>query len=169
MEIDDPKPVQIKPKKKKKPIMKLKIPEEHTTPMDSGMGVNEEEKASDSIQSTGSYQHVNIDKEQIEIDEEMTKYAQQVHNDKFKLSKKFTDPAGTLESNGDASMTSNSLCNRIAESSLGSGTMSFEDIQKTVMRIGIDDNLEEELQAEVGEDDALFKDPDVSINLNDLK
>jgi hypothetical protein len=47
--------------------------------------------------------------------------------------------------------------------------MSFEDIQKTVMRIGVDDNLEEELQSEVGEDGALFKDPDVSINLNDLK
>lgn len=59
-----------------------------------------------------------------------------------------------------------------AKSSLGSGTMSFEDIQKTVMRIdnsGENDNLEEELQAEVGEDDALFKDPHVSINLNDLK
>lgn len=60
-----------------------------------------------------------------------------------------------------------------AKSSLGSGTMSFEDIQKTVMRIDKDlpagYNLEEELQAEVGEDDALFKDPNVSINLNDLK
>lgn len=60
-----------------------------------------------------------------------------------------------------------------AKSSLGSGTMSFEDLQKTVMRIDKDlpagYNLEEELQAEVGEDDALFKDPNVSINLNDLK
>lgn len=118
--------------------MKLKIPEENNIPTDSAMGVGEETKADDSIQSTRSnirkqfcnilakfwiilflklfclsYDRLDIDKEQIEIDEEMTKYAQQVHNDKITLSKKFTDPSGTLESSGDASMTSSSLCSRI--------------------------------------------------------
>jgi hypothetical protein len=143
--------------------------------------MGEETKAADSIISTGSYQHVIVDKEQIEIQDEMDKFAPQVHGNTITLKKKFAEPAGTLESNADVSMTSNSLCNRIAESSLGSGTMSFEDIQKTVMHIDkysnkVDDSdnstMEDELVAQINENDAVLKgnkDLDVSINLSDLK
>jgi hypothetical protein len=182
MEIDNPEPVEEKPKKKKKKFLaKLKIPEDHSNPTDSGAGMGEETKAADSIISTGSYQHVIVDKEQIEIQDEMDKFAPQVHGNTITLKKKFAEPAGTLESNADVSMTSNSLCNRIAESSLGSGTMSFEDIQKTVMHIDkysnkVDDSdnstMEDELVAQINENDAVLKgnkDLDVSINLSDLK
>lgn len=54
MEVDHQDQAQPKPKKKKKPMMKLKIPEENNIPTDSAMGVGEEAKADDSIQSTRS-------------------------------------------------------------------------------------------------------------------
>ena len=145
--------------------MKLKIPDQHSDPIDNGVGMGEENKIVDSIQSTGSYQHVSINKEQIDIQDEMNKFAPQVHNNVITLSKQFAEPVGTLESNADVSMTSNSLWNRIAESSLGSGTMSFEDIQKTVMHIDKyadkDEDasavMEEDLAMEMSENESLFK------------
>ena len=78
-------------------------------------------------------------------------------------------------------MTSNSLCNRIAESSLGSGTMSFEDLQKTVMHIDsiynktkgkADSATDIEMESEIKENDPILKgnkDLEISINLTDLK
>lgn len=56
--------------------------------------------------------------------------------------------------------------------------MSFEDIQKTVMHIdknnkeegdGPSSTLEEDLSTEISDNESFFKDPDVSINLSDLK
>lgn len=161
--------------------MKLNIPAESKQPIEGTAGVGEETKVSDSMQSTSSYQNIAVDKEQIDIQDEMNKFAPQVHGNTITLKKKFAEPAGTIESNADVSMTSNSLCNRIAESSLGSGTMSFEDIQKTVMHIDkngnkdgedANTNMEEELEAEFKENDPILKgnkDLDVSINLSDLK
>lgn len=159
-------------------LMKLKIPEQHTNP-DSGVGMGDETKAADSIQSTGSYQHITVNKDEIEIQDGLNAYAPQVHGNTITLKKKFAEPAGTLESTADVSMTSNSLCNRIAESSLGSGTMSFEDIQKTVMHIDrnsreddASSTMEEDIENEINENNAILKgnkDLDVSINLSDLK
>mmetsp|Transcript_13375 Transcript_13375/g.15006 ORF Transcript_13375/g.15006 Transcript_13375/m.15006 type:complete len:108 (+) Transcript_13375:386-709(+) len=56
--------------------------------------------------------------------------------------------------------------------------MSFEDIQKTVMHIdknykGDDESasstMEDDLATEIGDNESFYKDPDISINLSDLK
>jgi hypothetical protein len=112
----------------------------------------------------------------------MNKFAPQVQGNTITLKKKFVDGAGTLESNADVSMTSNSLWNRIAESSLGSGTMSLEDLQKTVMHIDSIVNKGKsdtdstsgdiEMESEIKENDPILKgnkDLEISINLKDLK
>lgn len=179
MEPDQPMSAAQQPvkKKKKRPMMKLKIPEQHTTPEENVIGVGEEKKVADSIQSTDAYQHVVIDKEQIDIQDEMNKYAPTVHGNTFNLSRDFAEQSVPNTSTADVSMTSNSLCNRIAESSLGSGTMSFEDIQKTVMHIeknyGNDteasSTMEEEIASEIDENRSLFDNSDMSIDLSDLK
>ncbi|CAI2365688.1 unnamed protein product [Moneuplotes crassus] len=179
METDQPMSAAQQPvkKKKKRPMMKLKIPEQHTTPEENVIGVGEEKKVADSIQSTDSYQHVVIDKEQIDIQDEMDKYAPTVHGNTFNLSRDFAEQSVPNTSTADVSMTSNSLCNRIAESSLGSGTMSFEDIQKTVMHIeknyGNDteasSTMEEEIASEIDENRSLFDNSEMSIDLSDLK
>jgi len=103
-------PVDEKPKKKKKrPMMKLKIPEQHTAPEENTVGVGEEAKIADSIQSTESYQHVSIDKEQIDIQDEMDKFAPQVHGNTVNLKRELVEPTATVDTNADVSMTSNSL------------------------------------------------------------
>ena len=165
--------------------MKLKIPESTNEQIQNRIGMGEEAKAAESIQSTGSYQNIALEKEQIEIRDQMDKFAPQVLDNTVTLQKEFADPTGTLESNADVSMNStNSICNRIAESSLGlgSGTMSFEDIQKTVMHIGknakggegddANSTMEDDIMTEINENNAVLKgnkDLSVSINLNDLK
>jgi hypothetical protein len=109
MEVDNPDVQNEKPKKKKKmkPMMKLKIPD--SQPTDSGVGLTEEAKVGDSRSTGSSYHNVVVDKESIEIQDEMDKFAPQVHGNTVTFKKKFAEPAGTLESNADVSMTSNSL------------------------------------------------------------
>ena len=75
-------------KPKKKPGLKLKITEEHKAPLDWGIGVGDESKAADSIQSNSSFQSILIDKEQIDILDEMNKFAPQVQG-KLKTNVKF--------------------------------------------------------------------------------
>jgi len=179
MEVDQPMTTDKKSKKRpKKPLLKLKLPEDHTTPNFETAGVTEETKAADSMQSTSSYNPINVSEEQIDLQDEMNKFAPQVHGDTITLKKQFVEPSCTLDSNADVSMTSNSLCNKIAESSLGSGTMSFEDIiqiDKTVMKNNDkqdNSNLEEELESEFKENEAILKgnkDLDVTIKLSDLR
>lgn len=89
MEVDPPLPTDEKPKKKKKKFLgKLKIPEDHSNPTESDMGMGEETKAADSIQSTGSYQHVIVDREQIDIQDGLNKFAPQVRDNTITLKSK---------------------------------------------------------------------------------
>ena len=96
-------------KKKKKPFLKLDIPDDNNKPIEEGAGVGEESKVGDSMQSNSSYQNIAVDKEQIDIEDDMDRFAPQVQGNTVTLKKKFAEPTGTLESNADFSMTSNSL------------------------------------------------------------
>ena len=82
---------------------------------------------------------ISVSNDQVDLlQEEVNKYAPQVDDGTVKLNKQLGGPASTMESNGDASMNSNSLCNKIAESSLNNGTMSFEDmvqLDKTICKV----------------------------------
>lgn len=112
MDVDEPMdPVdQTKQKKKKKrPGLKLKLPDDHKAPqLSESAGVGEETKASDSMGSS-TYSQIHVSQAQIDLENDLDKFAPQVKGDTIVLTKKFVEPAATLDSNADVSMTSNSL------------------------------------------------------------
>ena len=112
MEAEEPiqNPVQQekpKNKKKKKMNLKLKINEE-SNHINALSGVGDEAKIIDSM-SSSTYSQIHVSQEQIELQDQMDKFAPQVKGDTITLTKTFVEPKETYDSMSDVSMTSNSL------------------------------------------------------------
>ena len=112
MEVDEPiqEPVQQeKPKKKKKKKINLKLKiNEDSNHINELSGVGDEAKVVDSM-SSSTYSQIHVSQEQIELQDQMDKFAPQVKGDTITLTKKFVEPNETMDSLADVSMTSNSL------------------------------------------------------------